>query len=68
MHDDSVMKIASERFQQKLEDIERWYHTTEWASDSWVSDKMIKSVIYHLQTAGILKLDVVIPDLIWRKD
>ena len=68
MHDDSVMKIASERFQQKLEDIERWYHTTEWASDSWVSDKMIKSVIYHLQTAGILKPDVVIPDLIWRKD
>ncbi len=67
MKDDSVIPLVSERYSQQLVDIERWYHSTEWAPDSWVSDKMIKSVIFHLQAANIISVDQEIPELIWKK-
>lgn len=67
MHNDSMIPLASERYHQKLKDIERWYHSTEWAADSWVSDKMIKSVIFHLKAAGIIGEDQHIPELIWKR-
>jgi len=67
MIDETVIPITSERYEQKLEDIERWYHSTEWAADSWVSDKMITSVIFHLRAAGIISEDQAIPELIWKR-
>ncbi len=67
MQDDDVIKLVSERYQQKLKDAERWYHSTEWAIHGWVRDKMLKSVIYHLRTAEIIGEDEIIPELIWRK-
>lgn len=67
MQDESVIPVVSERYNQKLEDIERWYHSTEWAPDSWVSDKMIKSVIFHLETANIIEKGQRIPELIWKR-
>ena len=67
MNDESLIPLTSERYEQKLIDIERWYHSTEWATNSWVSDKMIKSVIYHLESAQIISKDQHIPELIWKK-
>ncbi|MDA0194986.1 MAG: substrate-binding domain-containing protein [Bacteroidetes bacterium] len=67
MQDNSVISIASERYNQKLQDIERWFHSTEWAADSWVSDKMMKSVIFHLKSADIISEDQPIPELVWRR-
>ncbi len=67
MHNDSMIPLTSERYGQKLRDIERWYHSTEWAADSWVSDKMIKSVIFHLKAAGIISREQEIPELIWKR-
>ncbi len=67
MKDDSIIPTVSVRYEQRIEDIERWYHSTEWAPDSWVSDKMIKSVIFHLQAANIILADQEIPELIWKK-
>ena len=67
MEDETVIPITSNRYEQKLEDIERWYHSTEWAADSWVSDKMITSVIFHLRAAGIITKDQRIPELIWKR-
>ena len=67
MNDDSVIPIVSKRYDQQLNDVERWYHSTEWATNSWVSDKMLKSVIYHLRSANIVDEDQHIPELIWRK-
>lgn len=67
MQDNSVISITSERYEQKIQDIERWYHSTEWAADSWVSDKMIKSVIFHLKAANIILPNQLIPELIWRR-
>lgn len=67
MKDNSMIPLVSKRYEQKLKDIERWYHSTEWAADSWVSDKMIKSVIFHLHAADIISKDQAIPELIWKR-
>ena len=63
---DSIQRV-SERYEQKIEDVERWYHSTEWAIHGWISDKMIDSVIYNLKLAGILDKTVGTPDLIWKR-
>jgi len=67
MHDNSMIPLVSKRYEQKLNDIERWYHSTEWANNSWISDKMISSVIFHLKAAEIIEKDQNIPELIWKK-
>ena len=67
MQDEQAIPLVSERYEQQLSDVERWYHSTEWAIHGWVSDKMLKSVIYNLKTAGIIATDEAIPDLIWRR-
>ena len=67
MQDDAVIELVSKRFEQKVKDVERWYHSTAWAIHGWVSDKMMKSVIYHLDTAEIIDKSKDIPDLIWRR-
>jgi len=67
MKDNEVIPLVAQRYKQQVKDIERWYHSTEWATNSWVSDKMIKSVIYHLKSAEILEQDQFIPELIWKK-
>ena len=67
MQNENAINLVSERYQQKLEDVERWYHNTEWAIHGWVSDKMIKSIIYHLRNAGIVGPEEKIPQLIWER-
>jgi len=67
MEDDAAIALVSERYQIKEADAARWYHSTEWASNSWVSDKMLKSVIYHLRTAGIISEHQPVPELIWKR-
>ena len=67
MRDDEAIRMVSERYEQKLKDVERWYHSTEWAIHGWVSDKMIKSILYHLQAAGIVGEEEEVPELIWRR-
>lgn len=67
MQSDTAIPLVSERYDQKLKDVERWYHSTAWAIHGWVSDKMLKSVVYHLKIAGIVDKDEAIPDLVWRR-
>ena len=67
MVDNMVIPMIAERYQQRIEDIERWYHNTEWAANSWVSDKMLKSVVFHLKAANIIDKDEPIPEFIWKK-
>jgi len=67
MQEEHAIEMISERYEQKMVDVERWYHSTEWAIHGWVSDKMIKSVIYHLKLAGIVGEDQKIPDVIWKR-
>lgn len=67
MHDESVIEMVSERYGQKLKDVKRWYHNTEWAIHGWVSNKMLKSVIYSLKMADIIDEDEKIPSLVWKR-
>ena len=67
MQNDQAIKLVSQRYEQKMKDVERWYHSTEWAIHGWVSDKMMKSIIYHLKAADIIGEDQEIPELIWRR-
>lgn len=67
MHDNSMIPLIAKRYEQQIDDIERWYHSTEWATNSWVSDKMIKSVIFHLHAAEIIEKGTDIPELIWKR-
>ena len=68
MHDKDAVNMVSERFKQKIEDVERWYHSTEWAIHGWVSDKMMKSVIFHLLAADIIDKQADESELIWVRN
>jgi len=67
MQDEEAIPLVSKRFDQKLKDVERWYHSTSWAIHGWVSDKMLKSVTYHLRAADIIGEAEIVPELIWRR-
>ena len=68
MRHESVVNLVSERYNQKLKDVNRWYHSTEWAIHGWVSNKMLKSVIYSLKMAGIIEQKQRIPSLVWKRN
>jgi len=67
MQNNNACALVSERYNQKLADVERWFNSTEWAIHGWVSNKMIQSVIYHLKLAEIIGEDDKIPNLIWER-
>lgn len=67
MEDDRVISEVSRRYEQKMLDVERWYHSTEWATHGWVSNKMLKSVVHNLKVAGIVKQNADLPELVWRR-
>ncbi len=64
---ENVIPQVAERYQLKLKDAENWFHRTEWATDGWVSDKMLQSVIFNLKLANILEQHKDIPELIWKR-
>lgn len=67
MQNDNSIALVAERYEQKLKDVERWYHATEWAIHGWVSDKMLRSVVHNLRVAEIIGADDVIPNLVWKR-
>jgi ABC-type nitrate/sulfonate/bicarbonate transport system substrate-binding protein len=67
MQDPEAIHLVSKRYNQKLKDVERWFHSTEWAIHGWVSNKMVDSVIYNLKVAGIVPEEQEIPELIWTR-
>lgn len=67
MRDEQAIPLVSQRYHQQLADVERWFHSTEWAIHGWVSDKMLKSVVYNLRTAGIIEAEVPVPELVWKR-
>ena len=62
-----VIPKVAERYKLKLNDAENWFHRTEWATNGWVSNKMIESVVYNLKLAHILNKNQPIPELIWKR-
>lgn len=67
MEADNAVEMVSDRYGLLHEDTERWYHNTAWAIHGWVDNKMIKSVLFNLKTAGVIGQKEEIPDLIWKR-
>ena len=67
MDPSTAITSVSERYKQKIEDVENWFHSTEWAIHGWVSNKMLSNVIYNLKLAGIVDKGADIPELIWKR-
>lgn len=63
---DNIALVAN-RYDQKLKDVERWYHATEWATHGWVSDKMLQSVVQNLKVAEIIPDVDIIPEIVWSR-
>lgn len=61
------ISLVAERYNQKIKDVERWYHATEWATHGWVSDKLLQSVVQNLKVAEIITKDSVIPEIVWSR-
>jgi sulfonate transport system substrate-binding protein len=51
----NAIQLLSKRYEQKQEDIENWFHSTEWSSSSDVSEKMLKNVIHFLKKASLIE-------------
>ena len=67
MYNEDMVPLISERYKLKQSDAERWFNNTEWAVHGWVSNKMLRSVVYNLKLAGIIDEHAVIPDLVWKR-
>jgi ABC-type nitrate/sulfonate/bicarbonate transport system substrate-binding protein len=67
MHDPASPEIVSRTYGITLKHATYWFHATEWATNSWVSDKMLKSVCFTLQEAGIIRSPVAPESMIWKR-
>jgi len=68
MNSQEAIPMVAKRYEQKIKDVENWYHSTEWATHGWVSDKTLKSVVHNLITADIIDQNLEIPDLVWKRN
>ena len=68
MQSNDNIDLVARRYEQKLEDVERWYHATEWAIHGWVSDKMLQSVVHNLGVADIIPPLDQFPELVWKRN
>jgi ABC-type nitrate/sulfonate/bicarbonate transport system substrate-binding protein len=60
-------KLIAEKYEIDENDAREWFHSTEWVTNSWVSDKMLRSVKFRLHQAGILE-DIPTGELVWQRD
>lgn len=67
MEDEENISLVASRYSQKINDVERWYHSTEWATHGWVSNKMLRSVVHNLKVAEIIGAEDKIPSLVWNR-
>ena len=67
MEDANAIKLVHERYGITMKDAADWFHRTEWAIHGWVSNKMLKSVEYNLQAAGIIDENQE-KELVWKRE
>jgi sulfonate transport system substrate-binding protein len=67
MQMDDAPQIINERYGIRSRDAEHWFHATEWFTNSWVSDKMLKSVTYTLTQAGIINAPAPELEFVWKR-
>lgn len=62
----SAILEVSERYHQKLEDVEQWFYSTEWSTSDVVSAKTLTNVIHTLHFAKIIDKKVSAADLCFK--
>ena len=67
MRNDQAPRLVSERYGIELTDARYWFHSTEWTTDSWVSDKTLMSVVFALKEAGIIEEEASEDSLVWKR-
>lgn len=67
MQREDAIELVSKRYNINPEDAGYWYHATEWEVDSWVSDKMLNSVLFTLKKANLLPEHANTSNLVWRR-
>ena len=68
MNDENAVDMVSKKYGIEKADARHWFHATEWATDSWVSDKMLVSVLYTLKAAGVVKASAAVENLVWKRN
>lgn len=68
MQNPGSIELVKDRYGLKYDDAARWYHSTEWSIHGWVSNKMIRSVLFNLKSASIIQSETDVPKLIWERD
>lgn len=67
MENKNAPKLVSETFNIPLKDAEYWFHSTEWTTNSWVSNKMLNSVLFTLKAADIVEESATVDGLVWER-
>lgn len=67
MQSENSIPLVADRYNQKIEDVTKWFHKTEWAIHGWVSDVMLNNVVFNLREANIIGKDAEIPELVWKR-
>lgn len=66
MNSTNAVELVSKRYDQKLEDVEQWFYSTEWAINDLVSPKMLRNVMYMLKQANIIEKEVPLNKVLRR--
>ena len=67
MQDDKSINLVSERYNLDESDVHKWFDSTEWAVNGWISNKMLKSTMSNLLRAGIIKEAIDSWKLVWLR-
>lgn len=59
--------IISRNFDLSIKDATYWFHSTEWATNSWVNDKTLMNVMFTLKEAGIVSASPAKQSLVWKR-
>ncbi len=61
------IQTVSKRYDLSYEEASEWFHQTEWATHGWISNKMLSSVMFSLENAGIIDHTVDVKTLVWQR-
>ncbi|MFK7953450.1 MAG: substrate-binding domain-containing protein [Ekhidna sp.] len=68
MKSKEAISLVEKRFNIESKDAARWYHSTEWNTNGWVSNKMLEGVLYTLKEAEIVDQEVTLTNVIWKRN
>ena len=66
MRSTTAIEEVSKCYNQKIEDVEQWFFSTEWSLNDNISHKMLMNVVHTLHFAGIIDEKVAVEALCVR--